>query len=101
MNKLLIFIVQMNIFQKMAYNLNLKHTLFNMDQLAVNSNLIDRYQLYETDHSIYLINYYHENRSFNHCIHLKSTIFELAKVLFRSGYKADSFYRMKMQSKMG
>lgn len=78
--------------QKMAYNLNLKHTLFNMDQLAVNSNLIDRYQLYETDHSIYLINYYHENRSFNHCIHLKSTIFELAKsIIPKRIQRADSF----------
>lgn len=78
--------------QKLAYNLNLKHTLFNMDHLVVNEKLKNRYNLFETNHSIQLINYYHENRSFKHCIHLKSTIFELAKsIIPKRIQRADSF----------
>ncbi|MGK9045097.1 hypothetical protein [Mammaliicoccus vitulinus] len=82
--------------QKLAYNLNLNHTLFNMDNLPINPKLNEDYDLYETSHSIKLINYYSENNDFKNVIHLKSTIFELAKgIIPKSIQRRDSFFPYK------
>lgn len=81
-----------SIARKIAYNLNLNYKLFNMDNSSIKPEMKVKYEQYETSHSINLINYYKENYDFQNALHLKSTIFELAKdIVPKSIQTKDSF----------
>lgn len=78
--------------KQIADNLNLNHTLFNMDAYDLAEEVKRDYERYETSHGIQLINYYHYDYDFQNVIHLKSTIFELAKAIIpKSIHSQDDF----------
>lgn len=74
-----IYRTDQEIVQAIADNLNLNHTLFNMNDFEIDDQLLKDYELFETSHSVDLVNYYAKNKNFHDTIHIKSTIFELAK----------------------
>lgn len=85
-----IYTIDKKVTKNIVNQLNLNHRFFYIDQKQSVRTVEDIYEEYESNHAIQLIQEYHLDEFYHNKVHVKSTLYELAKGISIKGVDNES-----------